>query len=434
MKIENISKAGSANFKFSVNLNTEELASIRSKVISIYGKNVKVTGFRPGKAPMELIEKELKAESVHQEVIQQAIDSAYTKAITELKIMPVGSPKVELIKFVPYSELELIFEGDLMPEVEIPDYKKWAKLKLKEVSATKEDIEDTLNRLALQFSDKKLKDGKAEMGDEAWIDFEGTNEAGEKIDGADGKNYPLALGSGTFIPGFEEEVVGMKTGDEKTFLITFPKDYRAEGLQGKKVNFKIKVNELKSVEKAELNDQLATKISPQFKSLDDLKKDIELGIVDEKIRARNEETRNILIEKLVDESSLKTDLPEGLVETRLNEYLKGLEQRLMEAGRTEKDYFAAEGFKNKEDFIAKKLKKDVQKDLISGFALSKIAEKEELKVEKNELSDRTELMLMQYQHPDAKKMITSIEYQNRLASQILTEKVVDHLFSISTED
>ena len=230
--------------KVSVVSTDKELLPIKNHVLSHFQGKVNVPGFRSGKVPPELLEKHVNPQSLQSEFLEEAAQQLYMSAINELGLRPVDRPEVKLTKFVPFTNLEFEAVVEVVGEITLPDYKKIKKAKTK-AEITAKDVNEVIKSLQTRLSDKKDVNRAAKNGDQVWIDFEGTDAQTKKpIKGADGKDYPLVLGSNAFIPGFEPELVGLKGGEEKTFTLTFPKDYGVSAMAGKKVTFKVNVTKV----------------------------------------------------------------------------------------------------------------------------------------------------------------------------------------------
>ena len=255
-----------------ITASAEELAKVKNKVLHLLAPRVKVAGFREGKVPMEVVEKNIDDATLQSEFINEAINMLYIAALKEERIRPVGQPEVSVKKFVPFSELEFTMTIPVVGEIKLANFKKFTAKKA-EVKITAKEVDEVLKNLQIRAAEKKEVKRVAKLTDEAWIDFKGTDKKGEAIEGATGSDYPLVLGSGTFIPGFEEHVVGMKIGDTKSFDITFPKDYGQKSLQNAKVTFEIKLNKINEVVEPKLDDAFASTVGP-FESLKQLKEDI----------------------------------------------------------------------------------------------------------------------------------------------------------------
>ena len=221
------------------------------KVFAKKQKTVKVDGFRQGKVPRNIYEKKFGKESLYLDAADAVLQDAYAKAMDDSKLVPVVQPEVNL-KNIGEEGVEFTFKIITKPEVKVNKY-KGLNIKLEEVEVTDEEINHELSHLLERYTELVTKDGEVKNGDVAIIDFEGFKD-GEAFDGGKGENYSLEIGSNTFIPGFEEQVIGMKAGDEKDLNVTFPEDYGAKDLAGAPVVFKVKVNEVKEKKTRELDE------------------------------------------------------------------------------------------------------------------------------------------------------------------------------------
>src|SRR5690606_11408890 len=233
--------------------------------------------------------------ALQSEVIEHTINNLYSSAVREEKLRPVANPQIAIKKFVPFTELEFEAEIDTVGEIKLADYKK-IKLAPKAVKVEAKDIDEVIKSLQARAATRTPVERAAKLGDEVVIDFAGKDAKGEPVAGADAKEYPLILGSKSFIPGFEEEIVGLKPGEDKEFEITFPKDYVAKALQGKKVTFAVTVKSINEMTEPKLDDNFAAAVGP-FKELKELKEDIKKQLTFERERDAQAEYDNALLEK-----------------------------------------------------------------------------------------------------------------------------------------
>ena len=206
-------------------------------------KNVKIDGFRPGKAPKDVFLKRYGIESLFMEASNYCVEDAYQEMIEGAKDLQIAAQPVVDIKSIDEKYIEYVFTLTLKPEVKLGKYKD-LKVKKEKIEVSKEEIEHAIEHMREHYKENVIKEGSVENGDIAIIDFEGFKD-GVAFEGGKGENYSLEIGSNTFIPGFEEQLVGMKSGEEKDINVTFPEDYHAEDLKGAPVVFKVKVNEVK---------------------------------------------------------------------------------------------------------------------------------------------------------------------------------------------
>lgn len=412
------------NISLTISADSNELAEYKASVLKKFAPKVKIAGFREGKAPLELVEKHTDPNQLQTELIDYALNILYGNALDKENIRPVGQPKVELTKFVPYTNLEFKAEVPVVGKIILPDFKD-IKVKKEEVKITKKDIDEVLNRLLTQLAEYKIVDRTAKNGDRAYIDFEGTDDKGKPVGGAKGSDYPLALGSNTFIPGFEDNVVGLKTGQEKTFTIPFPKDYGVKGLQGKKVTFKIKLNKLEETIKAELNDAFAKKVGP-FNNFAELKADVQKQLIAERQNQANHKYEEALVKELVKKSKLS--LPESLIDEQIAAVDKEFRQNLTYRGETFNEYLENTA-QTEEQYRNNELKPAAEERVKAGLVLSEIAEQEKITVSPEELDIRMQVLKGQYTDPKMQEELEKPESRRDIAARLLTEKTINKIIS-----
>lgn len=407
-----------------ISADSKELAIYKNTVLEKFAPSLKIPGFREGKAPLELVEKHTDPNRLQSELIDYVLNQLYSEALNKENIKPIAQPKVELTKFVPYTALEFKAEVPIVGKIILPEYKD-IKIKKEEVKITKKDIDEVLDRLLTQLAEYKVVDRTAKKGDRAWIDFEGTDEKDKPVGGAKGNDYPLALGSNTFIPGFEDNVVGLKTGQEKSFTIPFPKDYGVKGLQGKKVTFKIKLNKLEETIKAELNDDFAKKVGP-FNNFTELKADVEKQLKAERENQATHKYEEAVVKELVKKSKLS--LPESLIDEQIAAVDKEFRQNLTYRGETFNDYLENTA-QTEDQYRNNELKPAAEERVKAGLVLSEIAEQEKITVSPEELDIRIQVLKGQYTDPKMQEELNKPESRRDIAARLLTEKTINKIIS-----
>jgi trigger factor len=405
--------------KLVISADATDLTAMKTHVLEKMASSVKIAGFREGKAPLNLVEKQLDANRLQAEVIDEAINHFYSDAIAKEAIRVVSQPKVDILKFVPFTELEFSAVVDVLPTITLPNYKKKQPAsKVDEVTA--KDVTDVLERLQLQGATYEEVERSAKNGDRVTIDFEGSDDKGKLVSGATGKDYPLALGSNTFIPGFEDNVVGLKKDEEKTFTIPFPKDYSVKALQGKKVTFKITAKKIEETKKAVIDDAFAATVGP-FKNVAELKADIKKQLKEEKDRQAKVEFENTLIKDLVKQTTF--EVPKSLLEEQIELVDREFKQNLAYRGETFTEYLANAKL-TEESYREKELKPAAEERLKAGLILSEIAAVENLTITSEELEIRMQIMKGQYTDPQMQAELEKPEARRDVASRMLTEKTV----------
>ena len=261
-----------------ITANEADMSPIKLRTLKKLAPQVKLSGFREGKVPLNLIEKNLDPAALQSEFLDTAVNELYNQALNSENLRPVANPEMTLSKFVPFTTLEFTLTVPVIGEITLTNYKK-VKLAKTPVKIEAKEVNDVVASLQKRLAERAPVVRAAKDGDEVTLDFKGVDEKGDAVAGAEGKDYPLALGSNTFIPGFEDNVVGVKPGANKKFTITFPKDYSVKALQSKKVTFEITVNSINELVEPKADDAFAAKAGP-FKTMAELKEDIkkQLGI------------------------------------------------------------------------------------------------------------------------------------------------------------
>jgi trigger factor len=412
-----------------ISLDADDLAKIKVGTLAHMAQHVKVAGFRPGKVPANIAEKHIDPNQLNNELLEDAVNSAAVKVLEIEGIMPLDRPKVEVQKFVPASLLEFTAELEVIPEIKLGDYKKLKAEKSKS-EVTAKDVTEVLENLQRQHATKQVAKRAAKNGDEVTIDFVGTDAAGKEVEGASGQDYKLVLGSKSFIPGFEEGIVGAKAGDKLDLKLTFPKDYHHEPLKGAKVNFAVTVKEVQEVVLSELNDEFAAKVGP-FKTLVDLKADIKRELTEQMKRELENKLKDSLVEQLVMAS--RVPVPEVLVGDQLAGIERDFTQDLMYRGQT-LDQFLASKKLTKEEWQAGELRDAAVRRVQVGLALSELSKLEKIEVTQEELEARLKDMLSRYgDTPEIKKQLDTPEARRDLANRVLTEKTVSRLVELNTK-
>lgn len=404
------------------------LESIKQEAVKGLGQNAKVQGFRAGKAPTKLIEQQLDQSVLQTQVLEKAVNRLYVDAVQQENIRPASQPEIAITKFVPFTTLEFTAEVDSVGDIKVADYKK-IKLASKPVEVTTKDVNEVLENLLGRSAEKKPVERAAKLGDEVVINFKGVDaKTQEKIQGADGNEFPLALGSKTFIPGFEEELVGVKPGNTKKFDLVFPKDYGAKALQNKKVSFTVEVLKVQELAKPKLDDKFAATVGP-FKTLTELKADIKKQLAAEKQREAQQIFDNELLEKIAEKSTAV--IPESMVEEEIDRMEEEEKRNLAYRGQTWQEHLNDEGVdeaghrEQKRERAALRIK--------IGLLLGEIANKEKVDVTPEELEIRMQLLKGQYQDPSMHAELDKPESRLDIRSRMMTEKTIEKLRSYATK-
>jgi trigger factor len=408
--------------QFNISLNEASLRPIKQEVFDSLRARVKAAGFRPGHAPDMIVERELGSAAVQSEFVEHVIQHTYADAVRSENLPVVGSPQVSIEKFVPYTELQYKVTVELMPKVKLADYKKF-KLKKPETKVEEAEVNRTIEDLRRREAVRLDSEQPAKKGDEVNFDFEGTR-GGEAVPGASAKNQTLQLGSGTFIPGFEEELVGLKKGDEKTFDIRFPKDYHESTLADKVVTFKVKLNSVTDLVLPATDDEFVAKVSP-FGSLNELKADIRAKVEGEKAEASSRQLEQQLLEKLLKESTFQA--PETLVTEQLERMRQELEQNLAMSGLNIEKYLELTNKSAAE--LDTDMRPEAERRVGLAMLLTEVASAEGLTVGPDELDNEIKRLSSDYPDAAAQDELKNPATREQVYNHLMASKVIAKLLS-----
>lgn len=411
-----------------VTLGVSELKDAELAALNELGKDIKVPGFRKGKVPVSVVSKNVNPNMLAQKTLESALSKAVADAFISEKLQALDRPEVEVKKFVPGSELEFTAESEVMPKIKIGDYKN-LKSTAKKVSVTKKDIAEITDRLKKGFASKKTVQRPAKLTDEVNIDFEGKKD-GIAFDGGKGENYDLVLGSNSFIPGFEDGIIGKKTGETFDLKLTFPEDYHADNLKGAEVVFTTTINEIKEVVEPELNDELAAKAGP-FKTVEELEDDIKREITKQKETEALEKLKDDLVAELVEKSTVP--VPDVLLKDQMKLIEQDTNRNLMYRGMSIDDYIKSLKYKDKNDWLENEVRPIAEKRVKAGLLLAELSKVEKIEATENELLEKINQLGKQYPSEDMRKHLKTPEVQRDVANRILTEKTVDRLVSLNSK-
>lgn len=322
--------------EITIKIEGKEWEESLDKAFERANKKVKIDGFRPGKAPKDVFIKKYGKESLYMDAADLSLELAYAKMLEEnASLELVAQPEVS-IKSIDENGLELLFVVTTRPEVKLGKYTKLG-VKKEDVKVTDEEISKTIDQMRERYAENVLKEGAVANGDIAIIDFEGFKD-GVAFEGGKGENYSLKIGSNTFIPGFEEQLIGMKSGEEKEIEVTFPKEYHSEELKGQKATFKVKVHEVKEVVIPELGEDFYADLGMEgVNNEEELRKQVE-----ETIRARKEmDSENKYIDDLLETAAKNTtiDIPEVMIKDEIDRMMKQYTQNLQMQGLSLEQFY-----------------------------------------------------------------------------------------------
>jgi trigger factor len=423
-KLKNISDV---KVELTISLGAEELKAAEQVALTKLAKEVKIEGFRKGKAPLEMVAAQVDPILLNQETLENALSKSVAEAFLKEKVQAINRPEVDVKKFIPGTELEFTATTEIMPKVELGDYKKLG-VKKEATKVSKKEVKETIDRILKNFAEKKKVEREAKNGDEVIIDFLGKKD-GVAFDGGKAEKFPLELGSKSFIPGFEEGLIGKKAGDELSLDLEFPKDYHAKDLAGAKVIFEVKIHEVRENVEPEINEEFLSKLG-DFKTKEEFEKQIEEDLKTQKQAEADEKFKDELVKKLAEVS--KVPVPEILLEDQKRSIEMDMQQNLMYSGLSLEDYLERMG-KTHEEWLEKDVKEVAEMRVKSGLALAELSKVEKVKSDTKELDDRIAQLKEQYGNSkEVQKQLSSDDVRRNLANQILTEKTIDLLVKFNS--
>ncbi|WP_028982596.1 trigger factor [Sporolactobacillus terrae] len=354
-------------------------------------KKVNVPGFRKGRVPRVLFEQRFGVESLYEDAIDFVLPSAYSDAIDQTGIEPVDKPQVDIEEIGKGQKLVLKADVTVKPEVKLGDY-KGLEVEEKSTDVTDEDVAHEIKHLQERYAELVVKeDGEIEKGDTAVIDFDGYVDD-KPFEGGKAENYSLEIGSGSFIPGFEDQLIGAKVGAEKDVVVTFPEDYHAEELKGKEATFKVKVHEIKQKQLPELDDEFAKDVDDDVETFAELQEKIK----NHQKEHREADAENSKRDGVVQQAAANADIdvPEVMITNEQDNMVKEFEQRLKGQGMTLEMYSSLTG--TDEKALRDQMKEDAEKRVRANLTLEAIAKAESIEASDEEVEEELKKMADQY--------------------------------------
>lgn len=374
------------NFK----LEGKEWVELQNKAFEKLNKKANIDGFRPGKAPRDIFEKKYGKQEIVLEAADEATNKEYKRLLGENKITPIIEPKVELIK-CDSDTLEVKFTFITDPEVTLGEYTN-LKVKKEKAKVTREEVDNSIKELLNEYAEVVVKEGNVESGDIAIIDFAGYKD-GVAFEGGTSENYSLTIGSNTFIPGFEDAVIGMAKGEEKDIELTFPEDYMQEDLKGQKVKFKVKVNEIKARKIPELNKEFFEDLNMEgITDKESLEKDIKEELTHRKEHELEHAYEDACLDKAA--NNMKIEILPELIDDEAHHMYHEFMDRMKRQGIPEELYLKYTN--STEEDLIEKMKDEAKKRIQYRYLLREIIKKENIKITDKEAKEKIKEIAKQY--------------------------------------
>lgn len=418
VKVENTENKNEVKLTFTVE--AEKFEEAMKKVYTKTAKYFSIPGFRKGKAPMQLVEKQYGSEIFYEDAFNEIAADVYDEGIKENKVEAVSKPNIDIIQMEKGKELIFTATVQTKPEVKLGKY-KGIEIKKIEYNVSDEQIDHEIGHMAEKNSRiVSVEDRPVESGDITVIDFEGSVD-GVPFEGGKAEGHELEIGSNTFIPGFEDQIIGMKIDEERDINVKFPEEYFSADLAGKDAVFKIKLHEIKKKELPVIDDEFAKDVS-EFDTIKELKDSIK-----EKLEAENEkrekyETEEEAIKTVCENTEI--DIPSGMVELEIDNMVKDIENRLSYQGLKIEQYLQMIG--KTEEEMRKEFEEQAQRSVKSRLVLEAVVGAEKLEASEEEITEKIKEMAKQY-NKEEKELLENEQLKSYIAESMKTEKAIDFI-------
>lgn len=408
--------------KISVELSVEEMAPYLEKAAEALSSQFKIEGFRPGKASLGIVIGKLGAQAVWEEAAEQAVRRSFVQAVKEKNVPTIGQPHIHVTKVAPENPFSYTAECSVLPAVTVGEYRSF-KTKKKAVTITPEKVDAAVEELRQMFATEALVDRAAQQGDKVDVDID-LSKDNIAIEGGSSKHHPITIGSGQFIPGFEEQLIGVKQNETKKFNLPFPKEYHNAKLAGKSGDFTVTVKSVFAITKPDVDDELAKKAG-QFETLAQLR-----GKLEENLHQEAEEQEDGVFERaLVDEvigRSKFGELPEILINSELEKMLHELQEQVEQRGGKWADYLTA--VKKSPEDLKKEFRKPAEQRVKAALLIRELARQENITADPKKVEEEVKSTLQMYQgNPDVLQRIDSEDYRDYLKSMQINRNVIAFL-------
>lgn len=420
VKMEKIEKNA---VELEITVGSQEFGAAVAKAAKALAHKINVPGFRKGKAPRSIVERYVGIQALYNDAVDELIGPAYAKAVAETEIQPVDRPEVDLVQMEEGKDLIFKAKVTVKPEVELGDY-KGLNVEKTAVTVTDENVEEELKRKQEQYAKiLTLEEGTVENKDTVIIDFAGSVD-GVPFEGGTAEGYELTIGSGTFIPGFEDQLIGAEIGKEVDVNVTFPEEYHVADLKGKDALFKVTVHMIKRKELAPIDNEFVKDVS-DFETLDELKADIREKLIKAAEQNAENELKNAIVAKAVENASV--EIPEAMINNRINTMVKDLEQNLSYQGLDLETYFHYLG--TSEEEMKERFRPQAAENVKTELVLEAIGKAEGIQVTEEEVNEELAKLAERYQTEveNLKQALIARGELNLYAQSLISEKTVKFL-------
>ncbi|MCL2173922.1 trigger factor [Candidatus Saccharibacteria bacterium] len=418
---------GNNKIEYRVEIAPEDVARHHNAAVKKLSRDVRVAGFRKGHVPPEIAAKHVDPSALNDQAVNTAVNATLVELINVEQLQLLDRPDVTVTKFVPAQTLEFTAVMQIVPSVKLANPKKLTAKK-PPVTIDSQDVDAVIERLRTNSATKKEVKRAAENGDEVLIDFTGIKD-GVEFDGGQAKDYTLVLGSNSLIPGFEDGIVGQKSGAKFDLPLKFPKDYGVKNLAGAAVVFKIVLKKVSSVKLPELDDKFASTVAPDFKTLIDLRNDIKKGLTARAEQESLQKFQNNLLDELVEKSTV--EVPEILIEDQSTALEKQFSENLAYRGLTVDKYLEQEKL-TRDEWVEKELRPAAEKRAKTGLAIAQLTREWGITVSDEEVAAAQARILAQYNDPKLIERFSSPEALDQIRNDLAIAKVLQRLAELNS--
>lgn len=419
-------KTGATTGRLEFSIDQETVQKGLDKTFKKVQKNLNIPGFRKGRVPRRIFNQMYGEAALYEDTLNDLLPAAYSKAVQEADIEPVAQPNIDIKSVEKNQDWELIAEVTLKPDVELGQYKELEVVK-QDRELSEEDVDAALNRRRESLAELTLKEDAAEEGDTVVMDYEGFNN-GEAFEGGKGENHSLELGSNSFIPGFEDQLVGVKAGDEKDVTVTFPEEYHSDELAGAEAVFKVKVHEVKAKALPELDDEFVKDLDEDVESVDELKEKIRKELEESKTTSADDARDDEAIKKAVENAKIE-EIPHEMAHEEVHRQMDMFLNNLKQQGISPEMYYQMTN--SSEEDLHSQFEGDAEFNVRTNLVLEAIVEAEGLEATEEDMEKEIADLAGQYNMPeDQVRNVLSPDLLNR---DISLKKAIDLITSTAKE-
>ncbi|GAB2324570.1 trigger factor [Alkalibacterium sp. m-11] len=422
----NFEKTGATTGRLEFTIDQETVQKGLDKTFKKVQKNLNVPGFRKGRVPRRIFNQMYGEAALYEDTLNDLLPAAYSKAVQEAGIEPVAQPNIDIKSVEKNQDWELIAEVTLKPEVELGQYKEIEVAK-QDRNVSEEDLDAALDRRRESLAELTIKEDAAEEGDTVVIDYEGF-VGDEAFEGGKGENHSLVLGSNSFIPGFEDQLVGVKAGDEKDVTVTFPEEYHSDELAGKEAVFKVKVHEVKVKELPELDDEFVKDLDEDVETVDELKEKIRKELEESKTTAADDARDDEAIRKAVENAKIE-EIPHEMAHEEVHRQMDMFLNNLKQQGISPEMYYQMTN--STEQNLHKQFEGDAEFNVRTNLVLEAIVEAENLDATEEDIEKEISDLAEQYNMPE--DQVRSVLSPDLLNRDISLKKAIDLITSTAKE-